>query len=155
ERHRDDVYTFGLRLTRSETDAAEIAQESFLSAYLHLSEFRNEEEFAEWVHWIAASHASLRLRLLRTAQSAEEQSNAPQNEAGGDLGHRPQADWTGDVDGRPLTAELRRAVLDATDRLPLRDREVFLFKDVAGLTYEQIANTCGDSIPAIKSRLHQ
>ncbi len=30
ERHRDEVYGFGLRMTRSETDAADIAQESFL-----------------------------------------------------------------------------------------------------------------------------
>ena len=155
ERHRDDVYAFGLRLTRSETDAAEIAQESFLSAYLHLSEFRNEAEFTAWVHWIAATHASLRLPLLRTAQSMEEQLEAPPLKARGALAHRPEVDWSKDADERPLTAELRRAVLDATDRLPPRDREIFLFKDVAGLTCEQVAKICGDSVPAIKFRLHQ
>jgi len=155
ERHRDDVYAFGLRLTRSETDAGEIAQESFLSAYLHLNEFQNEAEFAGWVHWIAASHASLRLRSVLTAHNAEEQLKAPQSKASGTSVHHPKIDWSDDADQRPLTAELRRAVLDATDRLPERDREVFLFKDVARLSYQRIASICGEPIPAIKSRLLQ
>jgi RNA polymerase sigma-70 factor, ECF subfamily len=32
---------------------------------------------------------------------------------------------------------------------------VFLLKDVEGLSYEQIAEITGDSVPAIKSRLHR
>jgi len=155
ERHRDDVYAFGLRLTRSETDAGEIAQESFLSAYLHLNEFQNEAEFAAWVHWIAASHASLRLRPVCTADDAEGQLKVPQPKALGTQAYHPKNNWSDDVDERPLTPELRCAVLDATDQLPQRDREVFLFKDVAGLSYQQIANICGEPISAIKSHLLQ
>jgi RNA polymerase sigma-70 factor (ECF subfamily) len=155
ERHRDQVYALGLRLTRSATVAAEIAQESFLSACLHLKEFQNEAEFAAWVHWIAASHASLRLQPVRTAHNAEEQPKVHQPKALGTRAHHPKMNWSDDVDERPLTPELRRAVLDATDQLPQRDREVFLFKDVAGLSYQQIASICGEPISAIKSRLLQ
>jgi len=154
ERHRDQVYSFGLRLTRSETCAAEIAQESFLSAYLHLNEFQNEAEFAAWVYWIAASHASLRLWAVRTGNNAEEQLEASQSKAPGTSAPHPKIDWSDGTDERSLAAEVRRAVLDATDRLPERDREVFLFKDLAGLSYQQIASICGESIPAIKCRLH-
>ncbi len=154
EGHRDQVYSFGLLLTRSETDAVEIAQESFLSAYLHLNEFQNEAEFASWVRWIAASHASLRLRPMCMAQNLEEQLEAPQVTAA-DWAHNLRIDWSNDADERPLTAELRRAVLDAIDRLAKRDREVFLFKDVAGLSYQQIASICRETIPAIRCRLHR
>jgi len=155
EQHRDSVYAFARRLTRSETDASEIVQESFLSAYLHLSGFRNEAEFAAWVHWIAASHTSLRMRVKRRAQASKEQLEAPTFRPSGALAKHAGADWTKEIDDRPLSAELRRAIEDITDRLPYRHREVFLFKDVAGLSYEQIAQICGESIPAIKSRLHQ
>jgi len=153
ERHRGQVYSFGLLLTRSETDAVEIAQESFLSACLHLNEFQNEAEFASWVHWIAASHASLRLRAVRREHNAEE-LKVFQSKALDTCAYPPRIDWSDGADERPLTAELRRAVLDATNRLPERDREVFLFKDLAGLSYQQIASICGESIPAIKCRLH-
>ena len=152
ERHRDSVYTFGLRMTKSETVASEIAQESFLSAYLHLNEFRTEAEFATWVHLIAASHASLRLRIPRSSRAAEGQLEIPKFHSRG--AQHPSADWSANVDERRLSGELRRAIEDATAKLPHRHRELFLLKDVAGLGYEQIAQICGDSIAAIKRRLH-
>jgi len=153
ERNRDDLYSFVLRMTRSETEAAEIAQESFLSAYLHLSHFRNEAEFRTWAHWVAAKHISIRRPLLSTPPAVESPLKAPEFRA--PLAHDPRADWNGSADEQPLSAELRRAIEDATDRLPQSHREAFLFKDVAGLSYEQIADVSGQSIPAIKDHLHQ
>ena len=64
------------------------------------------------------------------------------------------ADWNS-ADEQPLSAELRRAIEDATDQLPQNHREAFLFKDVAGLSYEQIADVSGQSISSIKEQLHQ
>jgi len=54
-----------------------------------------------------------------------------------------------------LTAELRGVVEGATHRLPQAQREAVLLKDVAGLSYQQIATVIGESIPAIKSSLYQ
>ena len=155
ERHRDQVYGFALRITRSETAAADIAQESFLSAYCHLNEFQNENEFGAWIRWIAASHASIRLRPLRKAQAAEWKLESPMFHARGGLPQCSRADWSRDADTRPLSDELRRSIEDATERLPQSHREVFLLRDIAGLSYEQIAGISGESVPAIKSRLHQ
>jgi RNA polymerase sigma-70 factor (ECF subfamily) len=154
ERFRDDLYTFGLRMTRSATDAVEIAQQSFLSAYLHLTELRNEAEFGAWLFSVAASHATIRVRLRRRVPTAEEELKLPKCQCGV-LGKYPRVAWSVDSHTRPLNAELRRAVEDATDRLPQGHREVFLFKDLAGLSYQQIANIRGESIRAIKERLHQ
>src|SRR4029079_4013715 len=70
-RHEDKVYGLALRMTRSEADAAEITQDTFLSAYQHLSEFRGEAAFGSWVHRIAANNALMRLRHRRVVQAAE------------------------------------------------------------------------------------
>jgi len=43
----------------------------------------------------------------------------------------------------------------ATDRLPQGQREAVLLKDVAGLSYQQIATVSGESIQAIKSSVRQ
>lgn len=155
ERHRDDLYSFGRRMTRSETDAAEIAQECFLSAYLHLSQFRNESEFAVWLLSIAATHASLRLRLQPRTQAAEKQLTPPKFHPNGVLANSPGPDWGGKADQRALSPKLRHAIEDATEDLPDSHREVFLLKDVAGLSYQDIANITAQSIPAVKDRLHQ
>jgi RNA polymerase sigma-70 factor (ECF subfamily) len=155
EAHRDRVYALALRMMRTEADAAEITQETFLSAYQHLQDFRGEAAFGSWVHRIAANHALMRLRHRRVVQAAEEELQGPSFTEGGSLAEYPQSDWSRDAEGKALDAELGRAIQQATERLPEGYREVFLLKDVEGLSYEQIAETTGASIPAIKSRLHR
>lgn len=153
--HRDKVYGLALRMTRSEADAAEIIQDTFLSAYQHLKEFRGDAAFGSWVHRIAANNALMRLRHRRVVQAAEGDLNGPEFTERGSLAEYPNRDWSRDAEDRILDAELGRAIQGATDRLPEGYREVFLLKDVDGLSYEQIAEATGDSIPAIKSRLHR
>jgi RNA polymerase sigma-70 factor, ECF subfamily len=67
----------------------------------------------------------------------------------------PQSDWSRRADEKALDAELGQAIQQATDRLPEDYRRVFLLKDVDGLSYEEIGEITGDSVPAIKSRLHR
>ncbi|AKQ63516.1 RNA polymerase sigma-70 factor, ECF subfamily [Myxococcus hansupus] len=153
--HRDKVYGLALRMTRSEADAAEITQDTFLSAYQHLRDFRGDAAFGSWVHRIAANHALMRLRHRRVAQAAEQELQGPEFTERGSLAEYPQTDWSRDAEEKALDAELGSAIQQASDRLPEGYREVFLLKDVEGLSYEQIAEVTGDSIPAIKSRLHR
>ncbi|WP_163995159.1 RNA polymerase sigma factor [Pyxidicoccus caerfyrddinensis] len=153
--HRDKVYGLALRMTRSEADAAEITQDTFLSAYQHLKDFRGDAAFGSWVHRIAANHALMRLRHRRVAQAAEQELQGPEFTERGSLAEYPISDWSRDAEEKALDAELGTAIQQATDQLPQGYREVFLLKDVDGLSYEQIAETTGDSIPAIKSRLHR
>jgi RNA polymerase sigma-70 factor, ECF subfamily len=155
ERHRDRVFGLALRMTRSEADAAEIAQDTFLSAYQHLADFRGEAAFSSWVHRIAANNALMRLRHRRVAEAAGEDLSQPEFNERGSFAEYPQSDWSRRADEKALDAELARAIQEATDRLPDGYREVFLLKDVEGLSYEQIAEITGDSVAAIKSRLHR
>ncbi|OJH42627.1 RNA polymerase sigma factor [Cystobacter ferrugineus] len=153
--HRDKVYGLALRMTRSEADAAEISQDTFLSAYQHLREFRGDAAFSSWVHRIAANNALMRLRHRKVVQAAEGELQGPEFTERGSLTEYPARDWSRDAEGRILDAELGHAIQQAADHLPEGYREVFLLKDVDGLSYEQIAEVTGDSIPAIKSRLHR
>jgi RNA polymerase sigma-70 factor (ECF subfamily) len=153
--HRDKVYGLALRMTRSEADAAEITQDTFLSAYQHLKAFRGDAAFGSWVHRIAANHALMRLRHRRVTQAAEQELQGPEFTERGSLAEYPISDWSRDAEEKALDAELGTAIQQATEQLPQGYREVFLLKDVDGLSYEQISEVTGDSIPAIKSRLHR
>lgn len=156
ERHKDRVYGLAYRMTRSEADAAEIAQDTFLSAYQHLPEFRGEAAFGSWVHRIAANNALMRLRHRRVVDAAtDELKSGPEFNERGSYVDYPQSDWSRRADEKALDAELGQAIKQATDRLPEAYREVFLLKDVEGLSYEEIAEITKDSVPAIKSRLHR
>ncbi len=155
DRHKDRVYALALRMTRSEADAAEITQETFFSAYQHLAEFRGEAAFGSWVHRIAANHALMRLRHRRVVAAAEEELKQPEFNDRGSWTEYPQSDWSRRADEKALDAELGAAIRQATDALPEAYRQVFLLKDVDGLSYEEIAEVTGDSVAAIKSRLHR
>ncbi|MDC0710591.1 sigma-70 family RNA polymerase sigma factor [Stigmatella sp. ncwal1] len=155
ESHRDKVFGLAMRMTRSEADAAEISQDTFLSAYQHLKEFRGDAAFSSWVYRIAANHALMRLRHRRVVQAAEDELMGPDFTERGSLTVYPERDWSRDAEEKALDAETGLAIQQATDRLPEGYREVFLLKDVDGLSYEQISELTGDSVPAIKSRLHR
>src|SRR5260370_4572486 len=151
EGHRDNVYCLGLRIARSEADAAEIALESFLSAHAHLKDFKNEAEFSAYVYRFATNRARTRAGHRRE-QGVEKELELQPNE-GVSLAGYPAADWSGSA-ATPLAADLRRAIEHAADRLPQSQREMIMLRDVAGLSYQQIADISGDSIPEIKGRLH-
>jgi RNA polymerase sigma-70 factor (ECF subfamily) len=155
-RHEEKVYGLALRMTRSEADAAEIAQDTFLSAYQHLAEFRGEAAFGSWVHRIAANNALMRLRRQRVLDIvSDEQLEGPEFTERGSLAEAPETDWSRRADDKILDEELGRAIQEATDALPEGYREVFLLKDVEGLSYEEISEMVGISVPAVKSRLHR
>ena len=155
-RHEEKVYGLALRMTRSEADAAEIAQDTFLSAYQHLSEFRGEAAFGSWVHRIAANNALMRLRRQKVLDIVSDDDLAgPEFTDRGSLAEVPESDWSRRADDLLLDEELGRAIQADADALPEGYREVFLLKDVEGLSYEEISEMVGISIPAVKSRLHR
>src|SRR5437868_12797332 len=65
ERHRSRVFGLAMRMLNSAEDAAEVLQETFLSAYRNLPNFRGDAQFGSWVYRIAAIHALMRLRHRR------------------------------------------------------------------------------------------
>lgn len=152
--HQDQVFALAYRMTRSEADAAEIAQEAFLAAYRNLTEFRGEAAFGSWLHRITANQALMRLRHKKVVGQVEESMESPTFNERGTLVDAV-ADFARNAEGQALDAELARAIAQATDALPEEYRRVFLLKDVDGLSYEDIAQLLQESVPAIKSRLHR
>jgi RNA polymerase sigma-70 factor, ECF subfamily len=155
ERHKDRLYGLALRMTRSEADAAEVVQDTFLAAYQNLKHFRGEAAFGSWVHRIAANNALMRLRHQRVVEAATEELLAPEFTERGSLAEVPEVDWSRRADEKVLDEELGRAIRQGTDSLPEGYREVFLLKDVEGMSYEEISEMMGISVAAVKSRLHR
>jgi RNA polymerase sigma-70 factor (ECF subfamily) len=155
ERYRDRVYGLALRLLRTEADAAEVTQETFLAAWQSLKDFRGDAAFGTWLQRIAANRALMTLRTRKVRQAAREQLEGPGFSQTGELIEMPAPRWARRADERVLERELGRAIQEATDALPEGYREVFLLKDVEGLSYEAIGELTDSSVGAVKSRLHR
>ncbi|MBL8954193.1 MAG: sigma-70 family RNA polymerase sigma factor [Myxococcaceae bacterium] len=153
ERTQDRVYGVALRILHSDAEAAEVTQETFLSAWRSLHQLSGDS-FGHWVHRIAANRALMRLRHQKVANQVEESMESPQFNARGSL-IETVADWAPTAEGASLDAELRRAIEEASKALPEAAQRVFLLHDIEGLDYQQISEITGDSVPALKTRLHR
>jgi RNA polymerase sigma-70 factor (ECF subfamily) len=129
ERYRDSLYSFALQMTRSETEALEVVQKSFLAACRQVNQFRTEAELVRWIYGTAASHAFDQVPPLQRPESLQD----------GAAAERLRDDCVDDSQERTLSPQLRRAIEQTMEGLPEYQREVFLLKDVAGLDYDQIA----------------
>jgi RNA polymerase sigma-70 factor (ECF subfamily) len=166
-RYRSKVYGLALRMMQDASDAEEILQETMLSAWQNLPGFRGESAFGSWLYRICANFALMRLRRRKVeAESAAEQAGAnpapngenlpgPRFDSEGTLLTMPSYDWSRGTEEKALDHELRRAIESATASLPEEHRTVFLLKDIEGLSYEEIAQAMGTTVPAVKSRLHR
>jgi RNA polymerase sigma-70 factor (ECF subfamily) len=156
-RHRSRIYHLALRMTKSEQEALEIVQETFLSVYRKLPDFRGESAVGSWIHRIAANFALMRLRHQRVVDEVEEPLETEEGKFRPD-GHwdeGPTGFWGRRADDIALDAELRGQINHAVDALPDSYRSVFLLRDIEGLSYDEIALALRTTVPAIKSRLHR
>lgn len=153
ERHRARVFQLALRMLSSEDDAAEVLQESFLSAYRNLPHFRGDAQFGSWVYRIAANHALMRLRHRKVVNQVESPMETPTFNERGSL--VDEVTNFRDAEGDAIDKELRNAIEGAASQLGDDYREVFVLKDLEGLSYEEIAELTGATVPAVKSRLHR
>ena len=57
--------------------------------------------------------------------------------------------------GRHATQHVTLEVNDACARLADLDRDVFLMREVVGLSYDEVARACGLTSDAVRSRIHR
>lgn len=66
ERYEAKVYGLVVRLVGNEAEAEDLVQETFVQAYTHLSDYREEADFGSWLYRIAYNAALVHLRRRRT-----------------------------------------------------------------------------------------
>ena len=149
------MYRLALRITGSNEDAEEAAQDALWTAARKIGTFKGESAFGSWLYRIAANAAYQKLRA-RKAKSREIGMDDVLPTLDDDGRHfEPMADWSDRVDEQALQGELRRVLSDAIDGLPPDYRTALVLHDVEGLSNPDIAETLGISLPAVKSRVHR
>jgi RNA polymerase sigma-70 factor, ECF subfamily len=151
----DRVYRLALRITGSNEDAEEVAQDALWTAARKISTFKGEAAFGSWLYRIAANAAyqKLRARKAKAHEIAMDDVLPAFDEAGRHF--EPMADWSERVDEQALQGELRRVLGAAIDELPADYRTALVMHDVEGLSNPDIAEALGISLPAVKSRVHR
>ncbi len=131
------VRAVALALLRDPAAAEDAAQEAFLRAFRRASGYRGDGPVGAWLCRIAvrAAQTSLR-RLERRRRLADLLGAAPPRSAPPDL-------------------RLRAELASALRRLPPAEREGLLLKEIAGMTYREIADSSGTPLGTVQSRIHR
>ncbi len=130
--HRDGIFRYLCRLV-GYRQAGELTQEVFLRVARGPVPDADEARRRAWVFSIARNLALNHVRDDRRRGTRVDLHDAPS----------------------APTQELGAALREALGRLAPTDREVFLMRETAGLSYSEIALACNLSADAVRSRLHR
>lgn len=142
---------FCLRLIGSRAEAEDACQDIFVKALKGLSSWDGRASFKTWLYTIARNHGVdlRRKRRHRETESLDRTSDPnevpPVERMPGPAGERPDR-----VEGRRALA---RAIEAGLARLSPEQREVFVLREQAGLSFRAIAEITEAPENTVKSRM--
>ncbi len=134
------------------SDAEDVYQETFLSAFKNIKGFKNRSNLGTWLYRIAANLCWVRFRKKKREPVV---SILDRNRTNEDEIQWEFKDWFPNPEEISRKKELLEAVAKALSELPSDYRLVLTLRDIEGLSAEETAKILKLSIPAVKSRLHR
>jgi RNA polymerase sigma-70 factor (ECF subfamily) len=147
--YQDMVYSTAARLTGNDAQAEDIAQEVFLRAYQHFSELRAGASAGGWLKTVTTNLALNHLsRYVKRWRLFSELAESGTGEPGA-----PPIEWeVPETQFADISTEQRRQIIDdALRRLPQHQRVALVLYHFEDLSYQEIADRLGVSLPKVKT----
>jgi len=158
EQYASRVYRLAYGITRNAGDAEEVVQDVFLTLFQKIHTFEERAALGTWLYRVATNAALMKRRGQRGDREVSLESQLPKFlDNGRRAGDQSllMADWSQNPEANLLSRETQMIVNQAIDALPEQYRAVLLLRDIEGLSNEEVAEALGESVAAIKSRVHR
>jgi RNA polymerase sigma factor (sigma-70 family) len=152
EQYQDLVYNTALGIVQNESDAEDVAQEVFIQVYRSIGSFKSEAKLSTWIYRITTTRAldllrarkskkrfGLLKRLWETAEESPMENIQDFNHPGVSLERKEEA------------AQLMTAIA----QLPENQKVAFVLHKLEALSYLEIAEVMGNTLPAVESLMHR
>lgn len=137
------------RYVSNHSDVPDIVQEAFIKAYRALPNFRGESAFYTWLYRIAVNCAKNHsVALGRKPPSNDVEVEDAEFYDGGDA-LRENAS----PEKVLLTQEIKKVIFDTIEQLPDDLRIAINFREIEGLSYEEIATIMECPVGTVRSRI--
>jgi RNA polymerase sigma-70 factor (ECF subfamily) len=143
-RHNERMYRVARSIVRDESEAEDVMQQAYVNAYASLRQFAGKARFSTWLTRIAVNESMARARRRARHESYDELSNVEPFMA---------EQSPGDPERQAFSGELRELLEWAIDKLPDGGREVFVLREVEGLSTAEVAAALSISEDVVKTRL--
>jgi RNA polymerase sigma-70 factor (ECF subfamily) len=139
-KYQQKIYWHARRMTGSHLDADEVVQEVLLVLYNKLKDFQFKSSLYTWIYKITSTRSInfLNKRKFKKILSFEDINTA-------EIGSKE--DIINDIDTKDKIKKLDQFL----QTLPAKQREIFILRNIDGLSYEEISKITGKSIGGLKS----
>jgi RNA polymerase sigma-70 factor, ECF subfamily len=139
-KYQQKIYWHARRMTGSHLDADEVVQEVLIVIYNKLKDFQFKSSLYTWIYRITSTRSINFLNKQKLKRLIPfEDSNSAET--------RSKADIIDDIDLKDKLDKLDQFL----KLLPVKQREIFILRNVDGLSYEEISKITGKSIGGLKA----
>ena len=150
----DALYRTALRMTRSEADAEDLVQETYIKALRFRDQFTPGTNLKAWLFRILTNTFINSYRRRQAQPEFTELDDVDEFSLYRRMSDLKTASAQGDPEAEFLNGLVDGEVKDALAELPEKFRSVVLL-DVEGFSYKEIAEMLGIPIGTVMSRLHR
>jgi RNA polymerase sigma-70 factor (ECF subfamily) len=144
-KYQDYVYNICLGILGNAEDARDCTQETFLHAYRGAKSFRGQSQFSTWLYRIAVNNC--RGQLRKRPRTPVASWDDPELETLADPGPAP---WR-EAEREAVGDEVRQVMAKLTPDY----RTVLVLRYFHELSYEEMQQVLGWSLPQVKVKLHR
>jgi RNA polymerase sigma-70 factor (ECF subfamily) len=145
-RYNERLYRAARAILRDDREAEDVMQQAYVNAYSHLRQFDRRSSFATWLTRIAVHEALARARRRGRYTDLDVDTLSP-------MEFPMRMTSTPDPERQAFARELGALLECAIDRLPDGSREVFMLRQVEGMSTAEVAEALGLSEDVVKTRL--
>src|SRR6202162_3154866 len=136
-------------VTHNTEDSQDAVQETFLKAFQHLGQFREDSKFSTWLIRITVNQSLMKLRKQRRTKEVALDEDFQAEE----MLPMEVADWAPNPEQLYGASEFREILVQALKELRPVLRAVFVLRDIEGFSTAQTAELLNLSHAAVKARL--
>lgn len=153
-RHLDALYRTALRMTRSEADAEDLVQETYIRAFRFRDQFTLGTNMKAWLFRILTNTFINTYRRKTAQPEVTDLEGIDEFSLYRRMADDRAASTSPDPEAELLNSVVDTEVTDALEELPEKFRTTVLL-DVEGFSYKEIAEMLGIPIGTVMSRLHR
>jgi RNA polymerase sigma-70 factor (ECF subfamily) len=144
-RYNERIYRAARSIVRDEQEAEDVMQQAYVNAFTHLRQFNGSAQFSTWLTRIAINEALARVRRRGRYEAFDDDLSNVEPFMSTNPVQNPER--------QAFVGELRGLLEGAIDTLPNGMREVFVLRDVEGLSTAEVAESLDVSEDVVKTRL--